>query len=572
MAIIPALVKKQLLTDQNQSVAGRSKQAKQAKVVASAKRSEISHQKNRLRNVFGIDPRSLALFRVFIALLLLVDLAIRATDLNAMYTDEGMFPRTEIWRRITSVWNWSFHFASGAAWYQAILFGLAGVLALALAAGFATRVATIGSWLMVVSIHHRAPGILSGAEILLRMLLFWSMFLPLGAAWSVDSSRAKRKGRVTPHSDGTCVLSVASAAVLLQMGLMYLFSAIFKSNAQWFHGQALAGIMAHDFYALPPAAYLLRFPGLLKVMTWAILAVEWAAPLVLFCPKWTGRLRLAGICVLAVMHIGIGICLEVGLFSYVSLAGLSLFLPAEFWNSRLLARFWRRSVPGEAVGAGLRRGGEPKVGLPTAPYLRTKQVATKKDPSLAYAAQGLCLLALLYVLALNLNSFSTHPLAPLESDDWRFLRTGLGLSQSWGMFGEIPSMDGWYVARAKLRDGSLVDLLRHGAALDWKRPEFPARMYPNHFWHKLFREMTYFDDQGFQVYRAPVAQYLCRHWNARNPAAKEVAEFEFIFCVLDKEHAAATPVPRIFRRQLVRLDFTPGNDQPVVSGYTDAPQ
>src|SRR5262249_30181526 len=158
----------------------------------------------------------------------------------------------EISQRITTVWNWSFHFASGASWYQAILFGISGVLALALAAGFATRIATIGSWLMLVSIHHRVPAVLSGAEILLRMLLFWAMFLPLGATWSVDGWRAKRKGRAAPDPEAS-VLSVGSAAILLQMGLMYLFSAIFKSNAQWFHGQALAGILSHDFFALPPS-------------------------------------------------------------------------------------------------------------------------------------------------------------------------------------------------------------------------------------------------------------------------------------------------------------------------------
>jgi hypothetical protein len=114
-----------------------------------------------------------------------------------------------------------------------------------------------------------------------------------------------------------------------------------------------------------------------------------------------------------------------------------------------------------------------------------------------------------------------------------------------------------------------------GAALDWRRPECPARMYPNHYWHKLFREMCYFDDQGFQVYRAPVAEYLCRDWNARHPVEKQVTEFEFIFCVMEKEKGANANVaanPRIYRRQLVRLDFPGGNERPVVSGYMDAPR
>ena len=181
-------------------------------------------------------------------------------------------------------------------------------------------------------------------------------------------------------------------------------------------------------------------------------------------------------------------------------------------------------------------------------------------------------MALIYVLAFNLNSFSNRVLAPFDPEKWRALRTGLGLSQSWGMFGEIPSMSGWYVARAKLKDRSEIDLLRQGAAVDWRKPEFPARLYPNHFWQKLFREMTYFDEQGFQVYRAPVAEYLCRRWNGRNPPDKKIAEFEFIFCMIDPEKTPGRSSPRVFRSQLVRLDFSPESDRPVVSGYSDAPR
>ncbi len=91
-----------------------------------------------LRNLFAIDPRSLALFRIAIGLLLLADLLVRATDLTAMYTDDGMFPRAVIHHHFTSIWIWSFHFGSGTWAFQAVLFGIAAVLALALLVGFKT--------------------------------------------------------------------------------------------------------------------------------------------------------------------------------------------------------------------------------------------------------------------------------------------------------------------------------------------------------------------------------------------------------------------------------------------------
>lgn len=475
-------------------------------------------QTSAFATVFAIDPRSLATFRILLGALLLVDLAIRAGDLGAMYSDDGMFSRAEICQRATTIWNWSFHFGSGAWGYQAMLFGLAAIPAVALLIGIETRLATIVSWLMLVSIHHRVPPILSGADNLLRMLLFWAMFLPLASAWSVD---CRRRGRCAAGP----IVSAASAAILLQMGFMYFFSAISKSNTDWFHGKAIAGSLAHDFYGAPAGVFLLQFPGLLKVITWGTLALEWSAPFLLFSPWNTARVRIALAALLAAMHLGIGLFLEVGLFSYVSLAGLSLFLPAEFWDSRWLARLRRHSAPGAAAVPGSR-------------------------PRLPWPAQAFCVMALIFVFALNLNNLPGRPLAPLAPERWRPLTRGLGLAQHWGMFGAIPSKDGWCVAKAKLKDGSEVDLLRNGAPLDWRRPEFPARQYPNHFWQKIFREMAYDDEHGYQLMRLPVAEFLCRRWNARMPPEKKIVEFELIYCMLDD----ADPAGQIVREQLIHLD------------------
>jgi hypothetical protein len=501
-----------------------------------------------VRNLFGIDSRSLALFRVAMGALLLVDLAIRATDLNAMYTDHGMFPRGLIRHHFTSSWNWSFHFASGSWADQAVLFGVAAALALALLVGFQTRLAVIGSWLMLVSLHHRVPPINSGADNLLRMLLFWAMFLPLGRAWSLDRWLEKRRGRAAIRSDETQVLSVASAAILLQMALMYLFSGIFKFNTDWLSGEAIAGTLAHDFYGTPLGERLLQFPRLLAGLTWLTLALECGSPVLLFFPKYTARFRLGVVAALAAMHIGIWLLMMVDLFSPVALAGLTLFLPAEFWNSRLFARFSR---PHE----GAKDEAAAKVYVPKGP------------PLLRRAAQGLCAILMVYVIAVNINTLPSRPLAALAPQTWKPLATGCGLRQKWGMFSEVPSKDGWYVARAKLKDGAEVDLLRGGAPVDWTRPDFPAGIYPNHHWRKVFREMAYYDELGYQVFRAPVAKFLCRSWNGRHDADTQIAEFEFIYCIESHPNATSGSATQTIRERLVHLDFS----RPV-RGASDAPQ
>lgn len=489
------------------------------------------------RDAFGIDPRSLALFRIVLGLTLLIDLGIRAADLGAMYTDAGMFSRGVVCLHFTNPWNWSFHFGSGAAWYQGFLFGLAAVLALALVAGCRTRLAAIGSWLLLVSLHNRVPPILNGSDNLLRMLLFWGMFLPLGRAWSVDQRGRQRGGNPDLGARNLPVASAASVAILLQMALMYWCSAAFKTNGEWLTGAALDGMLAHDFYAKPFAAVLLRLSAILPVLTIGVLALEWLGPLLLFAFGSLAWLRVGAIALLAAMHVGIELSLHVGLFSFASLAGLCLFLPAVFWNHRLVSR--------------------SPAGLPS----RHDESGAASSPAAApmsRVAQATCAMALVYVILVNVASLPGPFLDRWRPDRWEPFWTGLGLGQSWGMFGETPSRNGWFVARAKLADGSGVDLLRDGSPVDWNRPAFPATHYPNHRWRKLFREMSYTDDLGFQVFRRPVAGYLGRSWDAAHPGARQVRELALVFCTMPTREIAApfdTPPPQVMRETLYRKEF-----------------
>src|SRR3569623_443513 len=183
---------------------------------------------NALRQLLTIDVRALAALRIGLATLILADLAVRSGDLVAHYTDVGILPRPA---RITAFdlregpgteYWWSLHLLNGTAAFQTALFLLAACFAVWLLLGYRTRVATAASWCMLVSLHSRLPVVLQGGDILLRALLFWSMFVPLGAAWSLD----RRLNRAAPRIGTVC--SAGSAALVLQTAIMYLFNAAAK--------------------------------------------------------------------------------------------------------------------------------------------------------------------------------------------------------------------------------------------------------------------------------------------------------------------------------------------------------
>jgi predicted DCC family thiol-disulfide oxidoreductase YuxK len=279
-----------------------------------------------LRQVFGIDLRGLALLRVALGAILLADLFIRGGDLVAHYSDAGAMPVDLIAGR-ASDWRISLHLLNGSAVYQACLFLLAAAFALALMLGYRTRLATALSWLLLLSLHNRNPLVLQGGDNLLLLLLFWGMFLPLGARASIDAALDR-----DPPS-GNRYASLASAAILIQAMSVYFFSAMLKSAPDWLpDGTAVYFAFHIDQFATPVAEWLRQFPGLMRTLTFYVWWLELLGPLLIFSPWLRVPLRTTLVVLFVSMEIGFMACLRIGLFPFISIASILLFLPGEVWD------------------------------------------------------------------------------------------------------------------------------------------------------------------------------------------------------------------------------------------------
>ena len=140
-----------------------------------------------LKRPFVLDLRALALLRMATAAVVLLDLAIRSTDLEALYSNLGVLPVVAVTEHSWSPYQFSLHAGSGLWQAQAVLFVVAAGLAGALLGGYHTRLATVGSWVLLVSLQNRNPFIGQGGDDLLRMLLLWGIFLSWGRVWARDA-------------------------------------------------------------------------------------------------------------------------------------------------------------------------------------------------------------------------------------------------------------------------------------------------------------------------------------------------------------------------------------------------
>ncbi|MBE9125805.1 MULTISPECIES: DCC1-like thiol-disulfide oxidoreductase family protein [unclassified Coleofasciculus] len=282
----------------------------------------------KLKELFGFDLRSLAAFRIGIALILIADLIIRSSDINTLYSDTGVLPRTAL-NDIIKPWYWSVYSLSGQPLVQTLVFLLAGLIAVALLVGYRTRLAAIASWAMLISLHNRNPAVLFAGDDMLRALMFWAMFLPLGACYSIDSA-LNTSTKPLPKR----ILSGATFALTLQICYVYIFSAAFKTTSPtwWPDGSAVYYALSFDQYAVPLGQFLLNFPPLLTAFTFATLVLEWLGPLFLFVPFRTTFFRCATIVTFILLHLGFGLTLHIGLFAALGMFTWLVFIPTEVWD------------------------------------------------------------------------------------------------------------------------------------------------------------------------------------------------------------------------------------------------
>jgi predicted DCC family thiol-disulfide oxidoreductase YuxK len=279
------------------------------------------------REIFGVDLRTLALFRILLGAYLVLDLCLRARDLAAHYTDFGIMPRGELVEYLSPT-SISIHMMNGTAVFQAALFALAGAFALMMIAGWRTRFATAASWFLLLSLQNRNTVILSGEDNLIMVLMFWAMFLPLGARYSVDAALDKSSAK-TPNA----YFSIATLALLVQGMSMYFFSALLKSDAQWIpSGAAVYYALQLDYFVTPFALWFRQFETLLEGLTYYVWALELIGPILIFSPILQRPLRVAVMLAFMTMHVGFFMCLEIGLFPLISIIMNLTFMPGWMWD------------------------------------------------------------------------------------------------------------------------------------------------------------------------------------------------------------------------------------------------
>ncbi|MFA5940536.1 MAG: HTTM domain-containing protein [Sinimarinibacterium sp.] len=290
----------------------------------------------RLAEIVGIDLRTLALFRAALGTVLFCNLLLAFGDLSAFWTDTGVMPRSWL-LQFEPAQRISVYLAGGQSWFVGTLLAMQAILALMFALGWRTRLASILSFVLWASLLNRNPVVIIGGDLLMACMLFWSMFLPVGARYSVDAATADN-----PPPAPNLHVSWGSLGLLLQVMSVYFFSAILKSGREWVPDYtAVYYALSLDRHVLPLGKLLNESLPLTKALSAYVWWLELLAPILMFSPLFLRPLRFGLMLALMLMHVGFLLCLELGHFPLVSLSSLTVFCGGWVWD-RLGQRHQRR--------------------------------------------------------------------------------------------------------------------------------------------------------------------------------------------------------------------------------------
>ena len=438
-----------------------------------------------LRASCTLDIRSLAAFRICLGLILIADCLLHSRDLTLMFAPDGICPPDVLRAFHDDSAKWSLLFLDDSVRWGGMVVAAEGVAGVLLAAGCFTRVASVMGWVVVVSMIRRTTPATHSGDLWLVCLLFWSMFLPLGAVWSIDAQRPGTRAGSTPPS---AACSIATLALVLQLVAVYLGAGLAKCNATWFSGEAMSHALSIHDHGRPLGMMLTDVSWIVRPLTWTVLFVELAAPLVLIaCPAPAVRTML--VATFLVFHAAIWMTMSVGLFAPIGMVAWLPLMPAGVWQSFGI-------VPRTTGVAGLCRMATCACGC----------------------AVALAATSFLHYWGMFGGASLPRPVAAAIA--------ACCLEQQWSMFGAVPSQEQWVYGRATLADGSIVDLLRSGQPLERERPVGGFGSLGSNRWHKFFWVLP---QPGVRVFGEPTAAALARDWNARHEPSKQVASLELRF-------------------------------------------
>ncbi len=432
---------------------------------------------------FALDDRSVRVGRLLFAVVLVVDLIRRWQFSEFFFSDTGVLTH-EAWMNVwgKKPYYWSIHW--GPDWYMDLLFGTQISLAIAMGLGVFPRISAFLGWFLLGSLVLRNPLMVYGGDKLSTLLLLAFAFVPTGA----EKTRSKR------------LAQLGGFLFISQLVITYCAAGAAKIGPHsWQRGDALLHAVHMNLLVKPLGVWLSEFQSLLVLPSIATPWFELLWPWLLLLPAGllNGWVRIGAIVALLGLNFGIFVTLDVGFFMLYTSPALLVLLPSHFWE---LGRF-------------------KSFGIKILDVVRSKECRVLPYSVVkAGSFSGIAFLSLVYWV----TAFEGMKVYDIDWpwSAWNVIRTP-NLYQNWGLFTNPNRKLQWYVAKAELESGEVVDILQNGTPVNYARPRHPNPVFwDNYRWRLAFAKSNkHFKEPSM---RNRLAWAVGKHWDNQQPDERHV--------------------------------------------------
>ena len=460
----------------------------------------------RLKSPFVLDLRSIALFRISFGCILFFDLVNRIGDAELFLSDDGVLSRADLLSVVDRPWSFSVYMMFGETEQVVAVLLVHLFVALLLIFGLWTRLASILSWVLLLSLLHRNPLNLNGGDTLFSIYAFWLMFLPSNARWSLDSVFRKHEIQLLAVND---YHGMPGIAITLQTVFVYLFTVLLKTGDLWTNGEVVHYVIRNQALIKEPALWIQELGDWHLLLTRLTYHWEWLGCVFLLSPVFNYWMRSIAILGYIVMHAAFGLMLDIAIFAPVSIMSWLIFIPSSWWNAS--SKFSFLAAVGDRLG-GIASSCTPIGGKIIVPSRRSSWVVG---------------IAICFVFLWNLRGL---PDSPLRAHVPKVVTNGmymLKLRQKWAMFAPNPTKySSWYALEAQLANGDTVDLFEPSQPFSLRRPHLFTDRTPDRRWGKYMGNLK--RKKNLRI-RDEFVEYFAKRWNRGIDPAFKIKTVNFLY-------------------------------------------
>lgn len=408
----------------------------------------------RCKNIFTLDTTSLAIFRIFFGIVLLLWLSDRIYQLDRLLWAQAIVTPALSFHYFMWDTTWNFHLLHGTTIRYYGLFCIHYLLIFAFICWWKTKQTTFFLRLFTVSLRSSNIPVYNHFDTLLWITLFWSIFLPVGYSYSWDCYQKTWLWK----RENLWVFSLATVGITIQIVLIYVCAAYLRWDATWVKDMTGIWYVLHNtILAFPLWILLGQYLWFTKILSLGYMILEWRGWLFFMIPWRQSFFRKCIIICFILFHFGILVTMDIEVISLEMIALWLAFRPRE--------REWYISVTRDFVTSFLQ------------------------------------VWVIIFVFAWNLMILKPQYAYIMPANYQRYWRI-LWITQSWGAFLGKHSTFSWYALEGKTTTWSVSVLpVSENFSLENKGTHH----------YKGEKERKFFENIAFYTWLPePILAYYCR--------------------------------------------------------------